>query len=55
MVQIDHRLLEPAALQGVLKDLAVRQGLDYGVGEMPLENQIQHLHNRLESASIGKR
>ena len=49
---LPHRQISPEALQGLLEDLASREGTDYGEEEAPLAVKVDQLRRQLEQGEV---
>jgi uncharacterized protein YheU (UPF0270 family) len=48
-IEIPHGELSPAALRGVIESFVLREGTDYGVHELSLEQKVARVLRQLES------
>ena len=48
MIEIPRERLSPELLEGVLEDFVLREGTDYGHGDIPLEDKIAQVTRQVE-------
>jgi len=48
-VEIDYRTLSAEALRGLIEELITRQGTDYGVREVSLDEKVEDVERQLKS------
>ena len=48
-IEIPHGELSPAALRGVVEAFVLREGTDYGLHELSLEQKVAHVLRQLHS------
>jgi uncharacterized protein len=52
-IEIPHGELSPAALRGVVESFVLREGTDYGVHELSLEQKVARVMRQLQSGEAG--
>jgi len=52
-VRVPLERLDPEVLQGMLEDFASRDGTDYGLHELSLEEKVENLKVQLQRGDLG--
>jgi uncharacterized protein YheU (UPF0270 family) len=48
---IPHRMLSPEALRGVIEAFITREGIDYGVHDVPLATKVDQVRHQLDAGT----